>query len=168
MAEVPYKVSDESESDFYQGVMKIIQDLNDERIGGAYIGDVFHSPSDTLTLKVAENSGLYKNDDGELDINITASCIRNVPSGNIASTDVQAAINELDGQKLSGDGSDNCRVGMVKIYNITGGIAPDYMTYFAPVLYGMGGVGFTASIYNILSVWTGGQWGGANKKEWWK
>lgn len=40
-----------------------------------------------------------------IDLNLTASDLTNVPAGNIAATNVQAAIDELDNEKLARDGS---------------------------------------------------------------
>lgn len=104
MADLPYPITGDTVEELVKQTFDVFRDLYYDRIGGAMVGDVFTNESDVLELNVAEGSGLFKNDDGELDFNATASSISNVPSGGIESTTVQNAINELSAGKMQIDG----------------------------------------------------------------
>lgn len=100
MADVPYPITGESVEELRTQVFDTFKDLYLNRIGGAMVGDVFTNANDVLELQIAEDSGLFKNDDDELDFSVTASTISNTPSGNIEATTVQGAINELMADKV--------------------------------------------------------------------
>lgn len=100
MADLPYPLSSDNLSEFRSQMLDTFKDLYENRIGGASVGDVFTNANDVLELKVAEGSGLFKNDDDELDFKVTASTISNTPAGNVEAETVQGAINELAADKL--------------------------------------------------------------------
>jgi hypothetical protein len=100
MADLPYPLSSDDLSEFRSQMFDTFKDLYENRIGGASVGDVFTNASDVLELQIAEDCGLFKNDDDELDFAVTASTISNTPAGNIEATTVQMAINELMADKV--------------------------------------------------------------------
>lgn len=100
MADVPYPITGDSVEELRTQVFDTFKDLYMNRIGGAMVGDVFTNASDVLELQIAEDCGLFKNDDNELDFAVTASTISNTPAGNIEATTVQRAINELMADKV--------------------------------------------------------------------
>lgn len=108
MADVPYPITGDTIEELAKQTFDIFRDLYYDRIGGAMVGDVFTNESDVLELNVAEGSGLFKNDDGELDFAVTADTISNAPAGNISATTVQGAINELSADKVDTDGNLQC------------------------------------------------------------
>lgn len=108
MADLPYPLATDDVSQYRNDLIETFKDLYDNRIGGASVGDVFTNINDTLELRIKENSGLFKNDDGELDFAVTADTISNAPAGNISSATVQGAINELSADKVDTDGNLQC------------------------------------------------------------
>jgi hypothetical protein len=115
MPDIPFSLASDNESEFLDNTMRIFRDVYDN-IGGAAVGDVFYSDADTLTLNIkTENTGLSKNSDNELEINLSADSLNNTPAGNIISHTVQGALNELDGDKISNDGTGNCYLGKLKM-----------------------------------------------------
>lgn len=104
MADVPYPITGDSVEELRTQVFDTFKDLYMNRIGGAMVGDVFTNASDVLELQIAEDCGLFKNDDNELDFAVTASTISNTPAGNIEATTVQRAINELSSDKAQLEG----------------------------------------------------------------
>jgi len=155
MADLPFPVLGDSWEEARPGILALLRDIFENRVGGAYVGDVFQIGGDVFELKLAAGSGLKKTG-GKLDIDInvigtngavmkssytargdimvgtgpsaigpmaigaagqiissngsdpfwkdfTASEVENVPAGTIAATDVQGAINDLDGEKAPKD-----------------------------------------------------------------
>lgn len=118
MQSIPFAIASDNESEFYDNVLRTFRDMFDS-VGGAAVGDVFYCDGDTFTLGLnTENTGLFKNSDDELDFLLDASAIHNTPSGNISSTNVHAALNELDGAKIGNDGSTDCYLGSLQILQI--------------------------------------------------
>ena len=105
MADLPFPLSSEDIAELKPQVVDIMRDIYENRIGGAILGDVFRMDGDTFELKIKSGCGLIKTDGGlDFDksvIGTTATDITNTPSGNISSSTVQGAINELDTEKVS-------------------------------------------------------------------
>jgi len=154
MINLPFPITGDNWEDMKPAIMELFRDLYENRIGGAMVWDVFEVSGDTLQIKLAPGSGLYKAG-GMLSIDVdtigtngavmkvaytakgvilvgtaastvaavavgtdgdclvadssetpgvrwkhpTAANIINVPAGNIAATNVQTALNELDTEK---------------------------------------------------------------------
>jgi len=105
MADLPYPLTLNTVDEMRSQSLDIFKDLYYNRIGGALVGDVFTADNDVLELRIAEGSGLFKNDDDELDFAVTAGTISNTPAGNIQATTVQGAINELGAGKMQLEGT---------------------------------------------------------------
>lgn len=153
MPDIPFSLASDNESEFLDNTMRIFRDVYDN-IGGAAVGDVFYSDADTLTLNIkTENTGLSKNSDNELEINLSADSLNNTPAGNIISHTVQGALNELDGDKISNDGTGNCYLGKLKM--IESSISQwslDWGTIFLPRKPAMAIFGRHDDTYQYLSV----------------
>lgn len=104
MADAPFPFDSDKLDELKPQIVDTFRDIYENRLGGAILGDVFELNGDTLQLKLKDGCGLIK-ENGELSIDqtvlgTTASAISNTPSGNISSTTVQAALNELDTEKV--------------------------------------------------------------------
>lgn len=105
MADLPFPLTSNEMTELKPQILEMFRDIYENRVGGAELGDVFVVSGDTLQLQIKTGCGLKKTN-GRLDfdktvIGTTASDISNTPSGTIAATNVQDAINELDSEKMA-------------------------------------------------------------------
>lgn len=105
MPDVPYPLTSDELAELKPQILEMFRDIYENRVGGAELGDVFRVSGDTFQLSIKAGCGLQKTN-GQLDfdktvIGTTAADISNTPSGTIAATNVQDAINELDTEKIA-------------------------------------------------------------------
>jgi hypothetical protein len=109
MPSVPFPITGTSNDDIRQQVYYLIQDLYENHIGGADLGDVFSLPGEVLTLVLATVSGLTKSgnvlsvqvtSDGGLQINANGVLIKLVSTGGLETTASGLGI-KLDGSSLT-------------------------------------------------------------------
>lgn len=104
MADAPFPLESDKLDELKPQIVDTLRDIYENRLGGCTLGDVFELSGDTFQLKIKPGCGLIK-ENGQLSVDPTllgtdATFISNTPAGNISSTTVQGAINELDTEKV--------------------------------------------------------------------
>lgn len=137
MADVPFPISADDLEAMRGQIYEIFRQLYEEKIGGADLGDVFAITGDVLTLVLADDSGLTK-EDSELSIDIDSDggmqatsdglSMKLVSTGGLQSTSSGTSV------KLKTDGGIASSADGLYVSTPSGGATTDYAYFLSMVM----------------------------------